>query len=122
MREAIDHGFGVTLTYSHLAKYQHLDGDDVRADSTLREALAIFPNSVFLRVRYGVFLNEIGRPDDGAHQLAIARNIDLKQANGWHMIMTRGSVATMYMAQADPTVAYPADLRPGNAVLQFLDK
>lgn len=121
LQRSVDRGLGVTLTYSHLAKFHDLAGDAAAAEKTLTEAIRTFPNSVFMRARYAVFLTEKGRPDDAVAQMAVARAIDVKQANGWYMIMTDGSVATYFKAQQDPQTALPADLRPENAVRQFLD-
>lgn len=122
LRLAIDHGYGVVLTYSALADSNEKAGDPVSAEQTFKEALRIFPRSVFLRVRYALFLNDEGRSDASAAEMATARAIDERQANGWFNIITIGSVRTFYAAQTDKTMAPPAELEPEDAVLQYLDK
>src|SRR5205823_9801650 len=114
MREAVNRGYGVTQTYSLLAKYQTLAGQDAAALNTLDEALSVFPRSVFMRVRYALFLEQHGRPADASRQMEIARKISPKQANGWQAIIAEGSLAAFHRSQTDPQTAAPADLRPEN--------
>lgn len=122
LREGIDRGLGVSLTYSLLAKYQMLAGDTDAAEYSLTEAIGIFPNSVFLRVRYAIFLEETRKPDDAARQLEIAKSIDARHANGWHSLIKNGSTAAFYDALRDPGMAPPAELFPDNVVRHYLDK
>jgi O-antigen ligase len=122
MRRAIDRGLGVTMTYALLAKQQRLAGDTAAAEQTVLEALRIFPGSVYLRVVYAAFLEDEAKHDEAAEQLAIAKSIDPRQANGWHVLIRDGSTAAFYRAQKDPEMAPPAELSPDNAVRQYLDK
>ena len=122
LSQGIDRGIGVSVTYSNLAKYHTLAGDQAAAEKTLNEAISIFPRSVFLRVRSAVFLEDAGRPLEAFDQLKFARGIDPKQADGWYQIIRNGSVAAYYAAIADPNSAAPADLYPDNAVFDFLDE
>jgi pentatricopeptide repeat protein len=122
LRTAIDRGLGVVLTYSALATCYTRTGDLEAAERTFDEALRIFPRSVFLRVRYSVFLDERGRTEAAKDQLAIAREINASQATGWHNIITTGSVAAYFAAKTDPNIAAPADLLPEAAVFEYLDK
>jgi tetratricopeptide (TPR) repeat protein len=122
LRDAIDRGLGVTLTYAKLANLQRKAGNPAAAERTFTEAVAIFPRSAYLRVEFAVFLDSIGRRADADYMMAAARSIDAKQANGWHALITQGSVAAFYAAQNDTSIAQPSDLVPGNAVRQYLDK
>lgn len=121
LRNAIDRGLGVSVTYSTLANYQRKAGDPAAAEKTLAEAVAVFPRSAYLRVEYAILLESIGRQRDSDYMLAVARNIDQRQANGWYSLIKDGSVAAFLESQADASVAAPADLVPGNAVRQYLD-
>lgn len=122
LREAIDRGLGVTLTYSMLSSYQDLAGDVDSANKTLTEGLSVFPNSVFLRVRYALFLEERAQTNLAANQLEIAKAIDTRQANGWYSLIKSGSTAAFHEAQGSSETAPPAELLPDNAVRQYLDK
>ncbi len=122
LRQGIDRGYGVTVTYSTLAKYQILSGDIAGAENTLNEAVKIFPNSVFLRVRFAIFLEKHGKPSDAETNLNTARSIDVRQAAGWEILIHQGSVAAYLKAQGDPNTAPPAELLPENAVFEYLDK
>jgi tetratricopeptide (TPR) repeat protein len=123
LREGIDRGIGVSITYSLLAEYELQAGDPDSSEKTLREALHIFPNSVFLRVRFGTFLRDVRHDTPAAaEEFARATSINPRQAKGWQELITDGSVATFYSARSDETIAPPADLHPANAVLHYLDK
>lgn len=121
LRNVIDRGLGVTLTYAQLAKFYRQSGDAAAAEKTYAEGVAVFPGSVYMRVEFATFLETIGRSRDAEYMLAVARRIDAKQANGWHALIKDGSVAAFYKAQNDAAIAQPADLVPGNAVRQYLD-
>lgn len=122
LRRAIDRGMGVVLTYSQLADCFEKAGDNTQAAATYDEALRIFPRSVFLRVRYSIFLMKISRSDAADAQAVSAREIDRRQANGWHSLMTKGSLASYLAARDGGDLDPPAELRPESAVHQFLDK
>ena len=122
LRQAIQGGMGVVLTYSDLATYYQKAGDRDAEFRTFDEALALYPRSVFLHVRYALELEKASLADPADAELRAARNIDRSQANGWLSIMTRGSVATFYEARNNDDVATPGALRPEIAVLQYLDK
>lgn len=122
MRRAIEIGLGVTPTYSILARLQFESGEADASEKTMSEAVAIFPRSVFARVRYAVFLEKNAKPIEAARQLEIAETIDSRQAHGWYSIIKDGSVAAHFKAQADPGSAAPVELLPQAAVLQFMDE
>ena len=122
LRTAIDRGLGVTPTYVSLADY-HLKANDISgAKQAFDKGLSIFPNSVFLRIRYARMLEQNGETDAAKQQISIAGSIDGRQARGWYAMLTQGSVATYYLAKADPNVAAPDELSPKSIVPQYLDK
>ena len=122
LRKAIDGGLGVILTYSALADCETKTGDLSAAAGAFTDGLRIYPRSVFLRVRYATLLKKMGREAEATSQIALARSIDARQADGWYSLLKNGSVIAFYAAQNDPSLAAPSDLRPEVAVLQFLDK
>jgi tetratricopeptide (TPR) repeat protein len=122
LRQAIDRGLGVSMTYAQLARLFRQSGDAAEAEKTFTEAVAIYPRSPYLRVEFAIFLEETGREADAGYMRAAARQIDEKQANGWYSLIKDGSTAAFMRSQNDKTVAPPADLVPGNAVRQYLDK
>ncbi|MBV9216207.1 MAG: hypothetical protein JO053_08530 [Acidobacteria bacterium] len=121
LRSAIDRGLGVTITYTTLSKYFEAAEQRQDAESVYREALSIFPNSVYLRVSYACFLERNGRPEESRSELLFARNISGPQANGWYELIIHGSVAAYLAAQKNPDYTAPADLLPANAVSQYVD-
>lgn len=120
-RTAIDRGLGTTLTYSRLA--DHLsDANDLKNERQVFEkGLSIFPNSVFLLVRYAHFLNQNGDAANAQKQMAMAVSIDSRQARGWDAILSHGSVSAFYLAQSDPGIAPPDDLLPKSVIYLYLD-
>ena len=121
IRKAIDNGIGTTVIYSQLAKRQLAAGDTTGAEATFREAIAIYPRSVYIRTEFILFLEGQGRTSDAGQQANIAQSIDLRQANGWYMIIKDGSVPAFYRARWDANLAPPAELIPSNAVPQYLE-
>lgn len=122
LRRAIDGGCGVVITYSALAASYEKAGDAENVERTFDEAFRIFPRSVFLRVRYAMYLETAGHQARSDAQMLIARSIDKRQANGWFNVFKIGSVRAFYAAQQDPEIAAPVDLLPDGAVLEYLDK
>jgi tetratricopeptide (TPR) repeat protein len=122
MRRAIDEGMGVVLTYSNLADCYEAARDQESEFRTFDEALRVYPRSVFLRIRYSIELEKASLHDASRDQLAIAGEIDSKQANGWHELLTLGSTRAFYDARENHAIAAPADLLPQVAVYQYLDK
>ena len=122
IRFAVDRGFGVVLTYCVLADSYQRANDPVSAERALTEALSIFPRSPLLRVKYAIFLADAGRINESTVQFAVARNIDIKQANGWEYLLKKGSVAAFLAARNDPSIALPAELVPDAAVRHYVDE
>jgi O-antigen ligase len=121
-RRSIDDGLGVTLTYSFLAESYSRSGNASAAEHAMAEAVRIFPHSVFARIRYALLLNANGKTRESEDQIDAAKRIDESQANGWHTIITEGSLAAVVRSQREPNVAAPYELRPGNAVYAYVDE
>jgi hypothetical protein len=121
MRRAIDGGLGVSTTYSLLANFNEKAGNTAAAEAALEDGTQIFANSVFLRIRYCVFLESLGRTEEAANQRKAAEEIDARQARGWYEIMTKGSVAATEAAANDAGIAAPSELEPNSAVRIYLD-
>jgi tetratricopeptide (TPR) repeat protein len=121
-KKAIENGVGMTPVYSQLAKQYVASGDLGNGESTYREALSIYPRSIFIRTEFAVFFEKQNRPTEAAEQIAMARSIDLRQANGWYLMISEGGVTAFYRSQNDPNVAPPAELTPYAAVRQYVDK
>lgn len=122
MSRAIDDGYGVVLNYSVLAECFEETGDLVSAEATFSKALKIYPNSVFLQVRYSLFLENAGRKVEADAQMGLARSVEPRQAAGWRNLIRDGSVSAFYAARNDPAIALPAELIPDKAVVMYLDK
>lgn len=120
-RKAINLGIGAAVAYLQLAKRQIAAGQRDNAEATFREALAIYPRSIFLRTEFSIFLENHGMPAEAEEQLAAARLINLRHANGWHLLIKHGSVTAFYRAQSDPNIAPPAELMPYEAVIPYVD-
>jgi len=112
-------GLGVTLTYSLLAKYQTLAGDNSALKKDIREADPIFPRSVFIRVRYAIFLEEQGKSAEAESQT--------NMPSTWTKTNTRlvrpdkrRQRRSLLQVSKSPDSAPPADLLPDNAVRQYL--
>ncbi|CAN5354479.1 hypothetical protein BH20ACI2_BH20ACI2_24840 [soil metagenome] len=89
IRKMIDLGGGTTLNYSVMAEYLINAGQYKAANDAFEEAVAIYPNSVFLRVRYAVYLEERGQRAEADANLEHARLVNAKQANGWYLLIIR---------------------------------
>lgn len=119
--KAIGHGLAISPIYSQLAKQHIAAGNFAEAEAAYREALSIYPRSVYMRTEFAVFLEDQGRTAAAAEQSTIARSIDPRQAKGWYMIIREGSVAAFYRSRNDADIAAPAELIPTSAVRKYLD-
>ena len=121
-RKAIDNGLGVTVTYSALSKAYELDSDPENAELALAEAVSIFPRSVFVRIRYALLLEAIGKGGESAKQFEAARAIDRKQANGWETLIRDGMLKAHLRAKEVGDSTPPAELQPNNAIYAYADE
>jgi O-antigen ligase len=121
LKEGIDRGVGMTLTYSKLSTYYEQAGDMAAAKDALEDAIRIFPRSVFARVRYSDLLRRTGDEDGAAREMAAASAIDARQAAGWQAILRDGSVNAFLLSQKDPQISAPDELMPARAVPEYVD-
>jgi hypothetical protein len=121
MRTAINHGIGVTQTYSVLATFETSAGNPAGAEEAMSEAVAIYPRSVFARVRYAQMLELNGKYSEVPKQLDAANAIDSKQSRGWFALLRDGDLAAFTASVDDSGIDPPASLRPSAAVFQFID-
>lgn len=122
-RRTIDRGFGVSVVYSYLANAQEMSGDLNGAEQSLREASNIFPRSTFVMVRRAIVLEKLGRFEDAAEQINVARSIDMRQTNGWYSVIKDGILKAHLKATAEPdNFAAPPALLPENAIHAYNDE
>jgi tetratricopeptide (TPR) repeat protein len=121
MRRAVDNGMGVPTTYSTLAKFQYENGEAEKAESSLAEALTIFPRSVFLRSRLAILLEDSGKIDEADIQLRAADSVDPRQAAGWHKLLKKGGLTAYLEARNGQDAAIPSELVPASIVREFLN-
>jgi tetratricopeptide (TPR) repeat protein len=122
LRSCIDNGAASTEIYSSLAELYSYAGDRTAARSTIAEAVSIYPRSVFARVRYAQIAEQNGDNDVAGQELAKARELDRKQANGWVVLLRDGDLAAFNEARGSNDVAEPSELLPAGAVLRYIDK
>lgn len=122
VESSIQNGTGASVTYARLADLYLDAGDTAAAEGGLKRGIRVFPRSLYLRARLAVLLERAGRSEDSRAELEAARAIDLRQANGWYAIITKGSSDAYQISRNDPTVAGPAELLPSNAVYPYLDE
>ncbi len=116
-RRAIGRGFGVSVVFSYLANAQEMSGDLGAAETTLKEAVSIFPRSSFLRARLAVVQEKLGKQEEAGKQIKLARYYDERQTNGWYAVIKDGILNAHLKATADPThFAAPPELLPENAI------
>lgn len=116
-RKTIDLGVGITLVYHYLARSQELSGDKLAAEKTLREALEIFPRSIYARTHYAVLLKQTGKTEKALIELDFAKRLDAKQTNSWLIILRESVLATTLQSQKNDDVIAPDKLKPANVVL-----
>jgi tetratricopeptide (TPR) repeat protein len=121
LKRSIGLGGGVSQTYSVLADLYIKAGNYTLAEAAMHEAVSIFPGSVFARIRYAQTLEINQKSEEAATQTALAREIDLRQANGWRALIHDGDLNAFNASRRDDQIAAPAELRPMAAVYQFLE-
>ncbi|HEX6278448.1 MAG TPA: O-antigen ligase family protein [Pyrinomonadaceae bacterium] len=91
LQESIKIGMASSADYSYLATAQSLSGDDLAAERTFGKAARLYPRSTFVLTRYAVLLETNGHTDMAQAQFARASGVDLRSANTWRALMTRGA-------------------------------
>lgn len=115
-------GAGANITYSSMALARRSAGDIAGSERSLRDGIRVFPRSQFLRARLVIFLEEHGRENDAEKEFQIAREMDLRQANGWYWLVRLGSKEAYQRSKGDPQIAAPAELVPANAIYMYLNE
>ncbi len=116
LRQAIDNGFDVSISWFYLASCYRAIGDLAKEEYVLREALSIFPRSIFLRVRLYLNLSSRGELQMADEELRKAMKLDESQAIGWLKLMTLGASEAGRQALRDKAFLPPAELKPDLAV------
>lgn len=121
-RAAIANGVGASIVYARLAEYEEKAGNTEAAVAALDEAIAVFPRSSYLRAYLVLLLERTGNPSRAEKELQLARQLDLKQANGWYALIKLKSKDAYQVSKNDPNTAGPAELLPQNAIYQYLNE
>jgi O-antigen ligase len=90
LERGIDIGQATTTEFSYLVSSEILADDLNAAETTLREAIRLYPRSVFLQVRLVDVLKQAGKTDEAEKVLEIAENLDAGQARTWLNYIERG--------------------------------
>lgn len=122
LQTAMERGITATAAYSYLATAQILNGDMLAAETTMREAVKVYPRSTFARMRYAALLQKNGKEDLSVEQRRIALGFNERQARGWWNLITEGGTKAMFRARANENIMAPGGLKPENAVLAFLNE
>jgi O-antigen ligase len=116
LRQAIDNGFDVSISWFYLASCYRAMGDLEKEERVLREGLSIFPRSIFLRVRLYLNLSSRSELQMADEELRKAMQLDRSQAIGWLKLMTLGASEAGRQALRDKAFLPPAALKPDLAV------
>jgi hypothetical protein len=122
LQTAMERGITATAAYSYLATAQILDGDTLAAETTMREAVKVYPRSTFARMRYAALLQKNGKEDLSAEQRRIALEFNERQAQGWWNLITEGGTKAMFRARANENIMEPGGLKPENAIFAILNE
>ena len=121
-QKAIDKGLYTSITYSHLTTAHILAGQFQEAEKSLAGAAEIYPQSIFVRVRYAFILKEIGKDAESEKQFEIARRLDDKQAETWRSLITEGALRTSENAKDNKQILPLTKLKPEQAVYAVLNE
>lgn len=122
LQKAIDTGIGASIAYSRLAQLQEKAGQPADAERTLQQAIAIYPRSIFLKVRYAVLLEGLNRQSESEQLIAAAKELDQRQAAGWYNLIKYRGLEAFFLSKEDPSIAPPDELLPSNAVPGYIDE
>lgn len=121
-QKAIDKGLYNSTTYSYLATALILGGQFQEAEAVMARACEIYPQSVFLKVRYAIILDKIGKTAESEKQFEIARRIDEKQAETWRLLITDGALRTSENAKNNKQILPLMKLKPVHALYAILEE
>lgn len=120
LRSSVDLGRGTSTDYSYLASAWSLAGNHIEAADAVKEALTLYPRSVFLRVRYASLLEAAGDFEEAGSHLHTAQQQDRRATNTWWVLINRGSRAATEASYGNTDFAQVMDLRPQSAVYAIL--
>ena len=119
-QKSVKKGADDSVSYSYLISAQTLANQPQQAINTASEAVKIFPYSVFSRVRYADLLNQFNEKSEAENQLAIARQINKRQAETWWLLMNYGSLKASEEARANKEISSLDELDPNTGVYAIL--
>jgi O-antigen ligase len=122
LRFAVESGFNTSTCYAYLAGAESNAGDERASERTLAYAVAVYPRSVFVRVRHAASLDRQGRADEGRLEMAAALLIDSRGARGWQQLIERDIDPAIEAARHDETIAMPGELVPQEGVFAVLEE
>jgi len=114
LRLATERGFNSSTCYAFLAAAEAAAGEMAAAERTLRRALRVYPQSVFLRVRHAIALAETGRSEEAKQAYNTALSLHSRDARGWRNLMCFGPDSAHVAAQKDTGITAPKDLQPAS--------
>ncbi len=114
LRLATERGFNSSTCYAFLAAAEAAAGEMAAAELTLRRALRVYPQSVFLRVRHAIALAETGRSEEAKEAYDTALSLHSRDARGWRNLMCFGPDSAHVAAQKDTGITAPKDLQPAS--------
>jgi O-antigen ligase len=114
LRLATERGFNSSTCYAFQAGAEAAAGEASAAEQTLARAVAVYPRSVFLRVRHAIALAEAGKPLEAGRAYDAALSLDAPAARGWRQLMCFGPDSAYAAANRDTRITAPKDLRPAS--------
>ena len=114
LRLATQRGFNSSTCYAFQAGAEAAAGEAIAAEQTLARAVAVYPRSVFLRVRHAIALAEAGNSEEASKAYEAALALDAPAARGWRQLMCFGPDAAYAAANEDTRISPPKDLRPAS--------
>ena len=116
LSKAIRNGIATSTAYSYLISSHSLASENEMANAVAADSVNHYPYSTFLRVRYGVLLDESGLTEEANAQFEIAQSIDASQSQTWKLFITQGPYRAADAGRAGIGVAKMSDLLPRDAV------
>jgi len=122
LRFATERGFSTSTCYVYLAGAEENSGDEAAAERTLARAAAVYPRSVFVRVRRAASLGRLGRASEAELEMSAALLIDSRGARGWQQLIERDIDPAIEAARRDASIAMPGALVPQEGVFAVLEE
>lgn len=122
LRYAVSRGLNTSANYAFLAAVEEEAGDLAGAERTLTEAVAAYPRSVFLLVRYAATLERAGKTEASASAFSNALLVDARTARGWYQLIQFDIDAAIVASRQDTEIATPRELLPQQAFFVVLEE